>query len=531
MSTLAERFKTRLPFVVGVTGHRHLDAADEPRIRAEVGRILDDVGKRLGDTPLVMICGMAPGADLICAEAAIARQIALCAVLPLPLAVFEHDFSVAERERLHNTLDAAVETRVLGDQPDQGYLRLAEYIARYSHTVIALWDGAEGGDSGGTADVVRMRVEGLQHDRLAHPGSEISSFPDVGPVVHISTRRTESQEAGELTAYLHPPRFEGDLRAKRDYDAATARLKTFNRDMRRFGIDNDCVPSLHAAVDRMSNVLRSRNLVITAMLYVIGAAAATVHLLDWDIRLRTGLLALGLIAFVIARHFDLESRYQDYRALSGALRVREAWAVSGIAAAVESCYLRMYQSELQWIRMALRTTDLIDPVRVEAPAHPFDGACREWFEEQWGFYRNARAREARRSELTARTNTALFAVGAVCATLAVVFPQLVKSIHGGEIVVFSNWFKGHGQTFFAIAVAYGALLASYLEKRGFATNAKRYEHMFFLFDAVKRRLANLPPEATHEAEAIILELGREALAEHADWLLQRRERPLNFIQG
>jgi hypothetical protein len=364
-----------------------------------------------------------------------------------------------------------------------------------------------------------MRVEG------------ISSISDVGPVVHISTRRMQSRDAGELTAYLHPPRYEGDTGAKRDYDAATARLRTFNRDMRRFGIDNDCVSSLHAAVDRMSNALQSRSLVITAMLYVIGAAAATVHLLDWDIRLRTGLLALGLIAFVIARYFDLESRYQDYRALSGALRVREAWAVGGITAAVESCYLRMYQSELQWIRMALRTTDLIDPVHIEAPPHPFDGACRQWFEEQWGFYRSARAREARRSELTARTNAALVAAGAVCATLAVVFPLLAKSIHGEEIAVFSNWFKGHGQTFFALAVAYGALLASYLEKRGFATNAKRYEHMFFLFDAAKRRLTTLPPEATSEAAAMILQLGREALAEHADWLLQRRERPLSLIQG
>jgi hypothetical protein len=52
--------------------------------------------------------------------------------------------------------------------------------------------------------------------------------------------------------------------------------------------------------------------------------------------------------------------------------------------------------------------------------------------------------------------------------------------------------------------------------------------MYIVFDVVKRRIAKLSPQAAHEAEGLLLETGREALVEHADWLLQRRERPLTF---
>lgn len=75
---------------------------------------------------------------------------------------------------------------------------------------------------------------------------------------------------------------------------------------------------------------------------------------------------------------------------------------------------------------------------------------------------------------------------------------------------------------------YAAIITAYGSKFGFATNAKRYERMFLVFDIVKRRIANLPPQSLRETEALLLEIGREALVEHADWLLQRRERPLTF---
>ena len=92
MSTLAGRFTDRLPFVIGVTGHRHIDPGTEPRLAAEVDAVLADLKGRLLETPLVMLCGMASGADLLCAERAIAAGVPVCALLPAPLERYERDF-------------------------------------------------------------------------------------------------------------------------------------------------------------------------------------------------------------------------------------------------------------------------------------------------------------------------------------------------------------------------------------------------------------------------------------------------------
>lgn len=529
MGTLAERFVNRLPFVVGVTGHRHLTPAEEARLGTAVDNVLADLRTRLSDTPLLMLCGMASGADLLCAERAFAAGIPVCAILPTPVERYEQDFSATERERLHAALDRAIETRVLDDEAERGYVRLAAYIARYSHVVIALWDGVESRGSGGTGDVVRMRIEGSHEEhRTARVGIEIHAFPDVGPVVHLPTSRADGPAVTGPVEYIYPPRFEGDKAAKRDYDAATARLECFNRDLRENLSDTR---SLHEAVDTLSNVLQRRIRLVTNVLYLVFAAATTVQILRLPAPVQSGLLAAGFLLYALARRANIENRYQDYRALSEALRVRQAWALDGIAASVDACYLRMHQSELQWIRLALRTIDLVAPISDNESADRPVAACREWLDGQWRFYQRTREREERRSRRIASTSKVLVVIGAVCAAAAWLLPEAVAHLRQHELALPASWFRAHGQTVFTLASAYAAILTAYGGKFGFATNAKRYERMFLVFDVVKRRIAKLPPQSTVEAEALLLETGREALVEHADWLLQRRERPLSFTIG
>ncbi len=530
MSTLADHFTNRLPFVVGVTGHRHIDPAAEPRLAAEVDTVLSGLRGRLVDTPLIMLCGMASGADLLCAERALAAGIPVCALLPAPLERYERDFSAGDLDRFHAVLEHVLEIRVLDeDDIERGYVRLAQSIARYSHFVIALWDGVASRGDGGTGDVVRMRIEGLRSESYA-AGDEISinAFPDVGPVVQIPTARAGEPAPEGHAAVIYPPRFDGDRTAQRDYDAATARLERFNRDLRANAAAPESRPSLQAAVDALSNVLQHRIRFVTNTLYVVFAAAATVQILRFAPPVQSALLAFGFLVYAVVRRADVENRYQDYRALSEALRVRGAWALDGIVASADACYLRMHQSELQWIRLALRTIDLVDPIRPGTAPQPAAEACRNWLEGQWEFYGRTRRREERKRRRIESAAKALVVIGAVCAAAAWLLPQLAAHVHERTFAAIATWFRRNGQTVFTLASTYAAILTAYGSKFGFATNAKRYERMFLVFDIVKSRIAKLPPQSSREAEALLLEIGREALVEHADWLLQRRERPLTF---
>jgi hypothetical protein len=59
------------PFIVGVSGHRDLNPADLPRVRESVMNFLQSLKQQLPDTELRIIIGMAEGADLLVAQAAI----------------------------------------------------------------------------------------------------------------------------------------------------------------------------------------------------------------------------------------------------------------------------------------------------------------------------------------------------------------------------------------------------------------------------------------------------------------------------
>src|SRR5215469_10432850 len=80
------------PFVIGVTGHRHLPERDLVRARGAIASFFHTIRELLPDTELTVLLGMAAGGDLLVAETALALGIRVEAVLPMPLAEFVVDF-------------------------------------------------------------------------------------------------------------------------------------------------------------------------------------------------------------------------------------------------------------------------------------------------------------------------------------------------------------------------------------------------------------------------------------------------------
>ncbi len=93
--------------------------------------------------------------------------------------------------------------------------------------------------------------------------------------------------------------------------------------------------------------------------------------------------------------------------------------------------------------------------------------------------------------------------------------------------VTSDWHAWFVVTLVLTALA-GTLLHAYVEKRAFGEHARRYRRMGNVFAGAGRRLAELRARHARPEEwrALILDLGREALAEHGDWVLLHRDRPV-----
>lgn len=164
------------PFIIGVSGHRDLDPTDVASLHAAVSDFVGQLKQWLGDTELRVIVGMADGADLLVAQAALDQGIGVEAVLPMPLERYASDFEPAALAVLKTLLKRpdvrCVELSppvsaqpgygsVEGPERDAMYENLTLTLIRRSSILLALWDGNPSNLPGGTADTV-LRYLGLR---------------------------------------------------------------------------------------------------------------------------------------------------------------------------------------------------------------------------------------------------------------------------------------------------------------------------------------------------------------------------------
>ncbi len=83
-------------------------------------------------------------------------------------------------------------------------------------------------------------------------------------------------------------------------------------------------------------------------------------------------------------------------------------------------------------------------------------------------------------------------------------------------------------------VALSALVQWYLEKRAFGVHYRQFRRMLVIYLLAYQKLGAilekkiLAKEDVERAKELLKRLGRESLAEHADWLLVHRDRPIEL---
>ena len=521
-----------VPLVVGVTGHRDLVDEDVAALTACVERVLTEIADRVPHTPLVLLSPLAAGADTLVAEIALRRGLDVVGCLPMPVDDYRADFTEDEYRRFTAVLARCTRVHLVGHVPSDAADRNAcyeaadAYLARNSDLLLALWDGVESDNAAGTSAVVRMRLHGTAASKIA-----LLEPLDAGSVYWIATRRRSKPAtggaAGDELLYPDPAHGEGDTAAAEQ--AANERLDVLNRDLATAAVSAggaDPGTGVLAAVDGIANALQRRSLAVGRLLYILAffAASAQIVLRDdtWSTVGKIALLAVALAVLLVARRADVDGRYEDYRALAEGLRVADAWRRAGIRAPVDRFYLRMQAGELQWIRRALRSIALRAPDEPVADPRPALGG---WIAHQEDYYRGAALRERTRQRGCDRWAYVLtilnLCAGALVAGLLVVSYPPVKAF----VAQHAEIMHGLLPVFIAWAALSAGLLWSYANERRFAESARRYERMHLLYARARRRLDQAA------GNELALELGRESLAEHADWLLTRRAQPVSVFKG
>lgn len=191
-----------VPIIIGITGHRDLRKEDIPDLENKVRGIFQEARRKYPNSPIKVLSPLADGADRLVARIGLDEKASLIAVLPMPRSEYEKDFETEESKREFAFLLAQAQEvyelpllegntleniQGYNEPRNKQYAYVGAYVALHSQILIALWNGKKNGETGGTSEIVRYKLEGVPEPYA--PGSSPLDMPDNGPVYHIFTRR------------------------------------------------------------------------------------------------------------------------------------------------------------------------------------------------------------------------------------------------------------------------------------------------------------------------------------------------------
>ena len=546
--------------VVGVTGHRNLRESELPRLRSEVRAFFEGLQRDFPQLPLTLLAPLAAGADQLVTGVALELGIRVIAVLPVPAAVYRDDFadaaSLAEFERQLARCEV-LELDILaasnpgaalqpGVERNLQYAQVGVFTSSHSHILLALWDGTDNGFLGGTAQVVQyhlhgqvsgeldrrqaaMATLGLDEESLVFhipAGRENDDSDQDGPGRWLTSKegisRHEAMPATFVTQFKRQSEYNHDRRQYREAIAAAGTEPVL-----------DCpIHRQFVAADWLASTYRRRVSRILLTTYLLAALMGYSFILYSDVMAKDVVIYLFLLFFLagigvnsVAKRREWHRQYIDYRALAEGLRVQSYWRRAGIVdtsrpAFAHDNFLQKQDVELGWIRNAMRSASLDGMLQALDPARDnIERVIREWIGDsgspgQLAYYSatsEKRVRQHRRNEWLAMT----------CLWLGISLSVV--------LAVFALSLDGSTQNLLVVAMGVLSVTAAvheaYAYKKADKELIKQYRFMARIFSAAKSRLEK--SRSDEEQRRILRTLGEAALAEHAEWTLMHRERPLD----
>jgi hypothetical protein len=553
-----------VPIVVGVTGHRDVPAEDVDCLANIIAQVLKQLARDTPHSPHIFISALAEGADRIAARAALDSGWTLGVAMPAPADVYEQDFATAEsRAEFHEFLARAawVESLPTEATASAAYRDAGLRMARQSLFLLALWDGVPNGAEGGTSDIVDLFQHGIPEPSLLGPSD--NSLPEARPVLHVLTRRERAPEAvavrevGQIKVLVPAPAGTSGENELQRWDAVLQRIDQFNADatacrqeksaeldppvspdLPRSAVAAEALGTLAGMMSSQAQAQRNREL-----LWLFGFALTAVFCEQiysgpiWAAGWLTAAIVSGVLAALLhlrGAHARLEERYLDYRALAEACRVQYFWKRAGMSACVTDHFLRDQRDELEWLRQAVRTTELmpgcvaIDTDRVEKVGCEWIDGQRKWFIGDSPANGGKAKSNETAGDMWLRRSKWLFMGGiAVTVILTLLHAFVVPHLNKDEQDALQWLIVGYGMLF-----GMAGLAAVFVEVKAFPEQARAYRRMGLAMGMARRHLDTaLAQGDLVAAENVLLGAGRDALAENGDWLLLHRDRPAQVPLG
>ena len=315
-----------------------------------------------------------------------------------------------------------------------------------------------------------------------------------------------------------------------------SRMQTFEQDRQRYaGLstpvgDGTALAKLFECVDRMAGHYQRQMLRAMRAIHVLAFAMGVSFLLYSDLNAPDTMLWVFLVLFAIglgfstlAKQREWHRKYVDYRALAEGLRVQWYWrrarlTMTGDPEFAHDNFLQKQDVELEWIRNVMRESAL-EPVSESADADAqLAQVIEEWIGRpggsgQLGYYERTAAKRARLHLQKERFGNACLWAGIAISVLLALFYRGFGSSVSNMLVT------SMGTLSLAAAVR-----EAYAYRKADKELVKQYRFMHRMYRHARAALDTALD--TREQREILRALGEAALAEHAEWALMHRNRPI-----
>jgi hypothetical protein len=254
-----------------------------------------------------------------------------------------------------------------------------------------------------------------------------------------------------------------------------------------------------------------------------------------------GIFFVVFLWFAWARWREHQERFLDYRALAESLRVAVFWKLVGASGpksetglhSIAEAYPIKQTSELAWVKLCLRTLELLDrsgpPPEATSDLDPvaYGWARNLWVGGQLDFFFRRGRDHNEKAERHERISSGLLGFSILFALL------LFSYIHFHSPHPEHDAWSYRGAIFIiGMLPGFAAALVGYTEQMAFKAQARQYDRMRTLFERAYELLpATSAGVAPEHARAVFSELGCEAMKENAEWVAIYRQRPIRSPQG
>lgn len=563
------------PLVIGVTSHRNIDPREIESLRERVRHLLWQLRAEFPHAPLTILSPLAEGGDQLVAEEGLKLGAHLVAPLPFARELYARDFADSgARARFESFCAQArlIELPLLtghthaevsepGDQRNRQYAHVGMFVARHCHLLLAIWDGKPSHRLGGTAQIVDYFLTGTPPGGIERRRDKRPSLYGGGDerlLCHLVCSRDAPD--GAPAAPLRPCQViwrnldqasAPDAPMPQAFRTVFAHTDAFNLDAVKYadeieagdaGIDDgtaaadDGTPAqpspsvLFRAADWLAIHFQKRVLLAMRVIYLVAFVMGVAFTMydnlpeqDEMLFVFLFLFASGVVVSGIAKRREWHRKYLDYRALAEGLRVQCYWRRAGISLTGDPEFARdslmqKQDIELGWVRNVMRSAGLFGhawPERQDTMA--LRGVIDEWVGDathgELGYYRV-------RTEQRERSHRVNEAIGAMC-LLAGIFISVVLAV---LVHTLSNDAKNDLIVVMAVFSIFAAVREAYSFRKADRELIRQYRFMERVFGNARTALDNA--EDADEQREILRALGEASLAEHVEWAVMHRQRPL-----